>query len=364
MIESTPLIIELEETLKQGNPERRVEVLRKVTNLFLDDADRLSERQIRIFDDVLVHLIDKIEAAARVQLSETLAPIDNAPREVIRRLAYDKKISVAGPVLANSSRLDHDDLLHIAKTAEQSHLLAISERRSLTENLTDILVDRGDRKVVHSLAGNSGARFSPEGYTAMVRHSEKDESLIGKLGGRLDIPISLLRELLARATQTVRDHLMRIAPPEALQNIQLVLAEIAKGFVSTGAPRSNLDIALEVIKIINAEGKLTDDTVLQLARERKIDEVIAALSIRCGAAPDLIAKLMRHPDSDSLMIACKAAHLEARVAREILENRFAHHHMPLEELTKFSKEYRALSAETAKRTLRFMQVHKSTKSTG
>lgn len=364
MSDAVSLIVELEETLKQGKPERRVEVLRKVTNLFLDDADRLSEQQIRIFDDVLVHLVDKIETAARAQLSETLAPIDNAPREVIRRLAYDKKISVAGPVLTNSARIDQEDLLHIAKTAEQSHLLAISGRRSLNESLTDILVDRGDHQVVHSLASNTGARFSPQGYTAMVKHSEKDNTLVEKLGGRLDIPISLLRELLARATATVRDRLMRMAPPEALKNIQLVLAEIAKGFVSAGAPRSNLDIALEVVKIINSEGKLTDDTVLQFARERKIDEIIAALSIRCGASPDLIAKLMRHPESDSLMIACKAAHLEIRVAREILENRFSHHHMPLEELTKFSREYRALSVESAQRTLRFMQVHKAAKTAG
>lgn len=364
MSETAPLIIELEETLKHGTSERRIEVLRKVTDLFLDGADRLSEQQIRIFDDVLVHLIDRIETAARVQLSETLAPIDNAPWEVIRRLAYDEKIIVAGPVLKNSTRVADADLLRIAQTADQPHLLAISERRSLDENLTDILVDRGDRKVVHSLASNAGARFSPQGYSAMVRYSEGDDGLVEKLGGRLDIPISLLRELLARATRTVRDRLTQIAPPEALQNIQLVLADIAKGFVSAGLPRSNLDMAVETVKIINSEGRLTEDKIIQFARKHKIDEVIAALSIRSGATPDLIARLIRHPDSDSLMIACKAANLDIQVAREILENRFSHHHMPSGELTKFLKEYRTLSTTTAQRTLRFMQVHRAAKSAG
>jgi len=113
------LIAELEDAIKSGSPEKRVETLRRVTDLFLNDADRLNEAQVGLFDDVLCHLIKRIETKTLAELSGTLAPIDNSPIdnspiEVIRRLARNDEIAVAGPVLAQSARLTSDDLIEIA----------------------------------------------------------------------------------------------------------------------------------------------------------------------------------------------------------------------------------------------------------
>ena len=110
------IIAELEEAVKSGSSERRVETLRQVTNLFLHDAERLSEDQIKVFDDVLCVLISRVESRARAELSQRLAPIDYAPFEVIQHLARDNEIAVAGSVLANSSRLRTSDLVEIAST--------------------------------------------------------------------------------------------------------------------------------------------------------------------------------------------------------------------------------------------------------
>src|SRR5271169_4882689 len=98
------LIAELEDAIKSGSSDKRVQTLRRVTDLFLNDADRLNETQIGLFDDVLCHLIKQIETKALVELSENLAPVDNSPIEVIRRLAHSEEIAVAGPVLTQSAR--------------------------------------------------------------------------------------------------------------------------------------------------------------------------------------------------------------------------------------------------------------------
>jgi uncharacterized protein (DUF2336 family) len=132
MSNSTLAVIgELESALKDGSSAKRIETLRRVTDLFLDDADRLNEQQVKIFDDVLMHLIERIETKALVQLDSALAPVDNAPIEVIWRLADDDHIEVAGPVLVRSARLSDDDLVRIAERKSQQHLLAISGRASL-----------------------------------------------------------------------------------------------------------------------------------------------------------------------------------------------------------------------------------------
>src|SRR5882757_589662 len=132
---SSSLMAELEVAVKIGTAEKRVETLRRVTNLFLGESDKLNEQQISVFDDVLVHLIQRIETKALVQLSSTLAPVDNAPIEVVRRLSQHDEITIAGPILTKSNRLSEQDLIKIAKSKGQGHLLAISGRSALTEGV-------------------------------------------------------------------------------------------------------------------------------------------------------------------------------------------------------------------------------------
>ena len=153
------LLAELEVAVTAGSAEKRIDTLRRVTTLFLGESERLSEQQIAVFDDVLVHLIQRIENKALVQLSQTLAPLDSAPIEVVRHLARNDEITIAGPVLIRSNRLNENDLIGIAKSKGQGHLLAISGRASLSEAVTDVLVERGDSEVHHALAINSEAHF-------------------------------------------------------------------------------------------------------------------------------------------------------------------------------------------------------------
>jgi uncharacterized protein (DUF2336 family) len=122
------LIAELEDAIQSGSKDKRVETLRRVTDLFVADADRLSDQQIDVFDNVLGHLIKRIEDKALAELSRRLGPINNAPIDVVRRLARDDNIVVAEPILTTSARLSDTDLIEIASTKTPTHLMAISAR--------------------------------------------------------------------------------------------------------------------------------------------------------------------------------------------------------------------------------------------
>jgi uncharacterized protein (DUF2336 family) len=141
---SAVLIAELEGAVKGGSSARRIQMLRRVTDLFLSDADRLNEAQIGVFDDVLVRLIERMETQALAQLSATLSKSDLAPKEIVRQLAYHEEASVAVPVLSKSIRLSESDLIEIANTRGPQHLLAISNRAILNEPVTDALLKRGN----------------------------------------------------------------------------------------------------------------------------------------------------------------------------------------------------------------------------
>jgi uncharacterized protein (DUF2336 family) len=359
------LIVELEDAIKTGSSEKRVETLRRVTDLFLNDADRLNEAQIGLFDDVLCHLIKRIETKALVELSEHLAPVDNSPIEVIRRLAHNDEIAVAGPVLTQSARLTTSELVEIAGTKSQQHLLAISGRSQIEEALTDVLLDRGDREIVHRLARNAGARFSETGFATLVHNAETDESLAEKLGLRLDIPLRLLRDLLLKATEAVRARLLALAPPETKDEVQRVLAKISNEVSREATASRDFTKAQEGVLTMKKEGRLDEAALLEFANRRLYEQMVAALSMMSAASIEVIASLMKGARSNGLLIPCKAAGLKWPTVSAILRNRFAHHTMSEADLLLAKEDYLRLSQPSAQRVLRFWEVRtKTAKETG
>src|SRR5258708_15048853 len=213
ILQQYSIIAELEDAGRNGSSEKRVGTLRQVTDLFLQEADSLSEDQVKVFEDVFYIPIARVESRAKAELSQRLAPLDSAPFEVIQHLARDNDIAVAGEILANSSRLRTSDLVEIASTRGQDHLFAISSRTNLPEAVTDVIVDRGERKVIRKLANNASARFSDAGYSSIVARADADDELVEILGLRIDLPLKFLRDLLRRATAEVRARLAAVAPP-------------------------------------------------------------------------------------------------------------------------------------------------------
>ena len=140
------LIDDLEQSLATGTSEQRQKALLRVTDLFVVGANRYNEDQIGLFDEVIGKLAAAIETKARAKLANRLASLANAPRKVIRSLAFDDDFGVAEPVLTQSPRLDEADLIANASTKSQRHLNAIARRQSLTEAVTDVLVSLSQKR--------------------------------------------------------------------------------------------------------------------------------------------------------------------------------------------------------------------------
>jgi uncharacterized protein (DUF2336 family) len=351
------IIGELEDALSSGSSQKRVETLRQVTDLFLHDGERLNEEQVRVFDDVLCVLIARVESRARAELSKRLARIDYAPLEVIQHLAWDDEIAVAGNVLTNSSRLGTSTLVEIASTKGQDHLLAISGRINLPEAVTDVIVDRGERKVIRKLANNASARFSDAGYSSIVARADADDELVEILGLRIDLPLKFLRELLRRATSEVRARLVAIAPPELQEEIKRILKTIAgaAGVQTTSA--RDFSRAEKLVKLLKELNELDDAAIIKFAETKKFEEMTASLAILNNVPTEMMARLMEGLRSDLILIPCKSGGLSWPAVESILRNRPLQQPISEETLKLALKDYGKLSTESAQRTVRFWQVH-------
>ena len=235
MTEAKSFLAELDDAVLQGSTESRLRALWHATDLLI--AGRYTEDQIWVFGEVIGRLADEIEVAARAKLAKRLAHTDNAPINIINKLAFDDSIDVASPVLQHSERLDAKTLVINIRTKSQLHLLSISKRSSIPVLVTDELVTRGNREVVNSVATNNGARLSDFGFLHMIKRSETDSILAEQLGLRKEIPRHMFQQLIAKASDDVKRKLER-ERPDLIGQIQTSVTDVTGALQSKFGPAS------------------------------------------------------------------------------------------------------------------------------
>lgn len=351
-----PLLDELEAALASGANSRRIQILTQVTDLFIGGAPRYSEDQIGVFDEIMARLVTTIEAKARAKLAHRLAAIANAPSNVIHLLAFDDDIQVAHPVLKHSERLNEGQLLANASCKSQQHLYAISQRKTLSEAVTDVLVQRGDRHVVQSVVKNTGARFSDAGFRMLVRRSTGDDALATEVGLRTDIPRQHFLMLLEKASSTVRARLVA-ENPRASTTIDGVVAEVVGGIRSDARNASpNFAAAQVAVERQNRIRRISEADIYQYARERKFEETAIALSIMCDTPIDVVERALLDPGAEIVLILAKVAGLSSTTTKAILLLRAVERGMSAKDLELALTSFNRLQPDTARRVLGFFRT--------
>lgn len=351
------LIPELEEVVERGSSERRAETLKRITAFFLDGASHFNEDHVRLFDEVFGRLIAEIESKARAELSSKLAPVGNAPVTVVRQLAHDDDISIAGPVLSQSGRLDESDLVDIARTKSQAHLLAISGRSGIAEPVTDVLVSRGDSAVVQRVVENQTSRLSDMSFSKLVGQAESDGDLAEKVGLRPDIPPRLFRDLLLRATEVVQQRLFATARAETQDEIRRVLAKVSSEIRVKSGPR-DYAAAQQTIDALRQSGQLDEPALVEFAKQQRLEETVAALAALCAVPIEVVDRLMSGERPDPVLILGKAAGWSWPTVKAIILTRDGGKGVSSQALDSAYANFERLSPATAQRVMRFWQVRR------
>ena len=318
MTSSRSLIEELEDALTAYPASKREEALSRMTDLFVAGADHFADEHVRVFDDVIGRLAATIEADARAKLARRLAQVANAPINVSRTLAADPDIAVAEPLLRHSRRLSDAHLLATATTRGQQHMLAIAQRDALSETVTEMLVARGDREVVRSVAQNQGARFSNAAFRALVARSSGDEELAVHVGTRRDLPRQHLLKLIEVASATVRQKLSS-ADPETAATVREVIAEIGLGLrAATRRASTDYATARAEVESLQRAGKLNEDRIGEFADVGQFEHTAVALSLLTEAPIDVVERAMLDNNPDMIVILAKVAGFGWSTAQTLL----------------------------------------------
>ena len=349
------LIADIEDAIATGSPDQRVETLRRITDLFMVNVEHYSETQVGVFDDVISRLAERIEIKARAELANRLAPVANAPINVVRTLARDDAIAVAGPILAQSTRLTDEELIACARGDSQDRLFAISQRMSISETVSDLLVERGNQEVVRSVARNEGARFSDGGFGRLVERSSDDDELAVSVGLRKDIPQDHFRALISKASEAVFKKLAASNPAVAGE-VNRVLFDLTGHDVKAGAdePRDYAK-AKAAFDDLQRSGQPIEAAVQAFASAGKFEEIVVILANLCRLPTEAVERILsdKQADGDIALLLMKAADITWPTAKLVLEMRG---NLSRQAIETAYKHFERLQTTTAQRVVRFYQV--------
>jgi uncharacterized protein (DUF2336 family) len=356
---------EVEYAIRTGSPQKCSETVGRVTALFLASAERYNDEQIALFGDVFERLINTIELraladiGARIALAELsaqLAPLSQAPASVIGRLARHEEITIARPVLTESPKLTGDDLVEIAGSHGEKHLLAIAGRWWLQEIVTDALLARRFPSVSRRLVDNPGAKMSPAGFAVIVAQAVGDGELAVATGIRADLPRELRTRLLLGATDAVRTRLLSRAPPYLFEEIRAAVAAASTGTERELSRERDFAGAKQLIAQLRKDGALTEAMLLGFAGQKRYEETVAALAALAQSGIEIVRPLMQSLNSDGILVPCKVASLRWETVGAILDCRFSTGVTAESELIKLRSQYEELTSESAQRLLKLWSV--------
>lgn len=350
------LIPELDEIVKNGTAEKRAEAIERISDLFLQGAEHFGMQHVALFDDILVGLVPATEIDTRVDLAERLSKLNNAPPTLVKQLARESEIKIAGPILSRSPLLDEPTLVDIARGKGQEHLAAISGRPTLSPSVTDVIVRRGDRDVVRSVASNSGAQFSEYGYSGLIKRATDDGMLALAVGQREDLPAASLKQLLTKSVDIVRRRLFEMAKPKQKAAINQAMIEIS------GAPKSqpqarDFGPAQRAILALHDAGGLNEAALLGFARQHKYEEAIAALAALAGMRLPVVSQLVLGDRYDPILLLGKSIGLEWATVRALVGLRLGPGRVPAgPDIEEARINYERLSLATAQRVMTFWRM--------
>ena len=341
---------------REKSSEKRRELLGRVSDIFFEGAERYTDHETFLFGDVLTSLLDDVDVASKVELSERVAEADRAPRTLARALASDDQIEVASPVLQHSTALHEDDIIEIASRQSQNHLMAISKRTELGEKITDVIVSRGESKVLRSVAKNLGAQFSDQGFAKLADKSVGDDGLQDALSHRGDMPVEIAKRVLPVLPAEARGRLLDLLAEDPEKGAKLVnMARDAAERQKLLAKKRRLEAKIMAEDVKSGRIPL-DGVICKLADENRVPDIALVLGSISNIPANVVTNILMKADGEPIAMMCRSVNLAPDAFRAVAEMRVRRMKVPPSAARQLTMDYMTIDAASAERAIRFIKM--------
>ena len=340
---------------KEGSSEKRRELLRQITDVFLSDPPERTDRESMLFDEIIGAVAADLETQVRVELAKKVA-VSNVPvHRTARRLAMDV-IEVARPVIENSKSLSEADLLEVIKVKSQDHMLAVTKRPDIGENVSSALVAKGEDRVVVSLLENRTAKIDRETYQRVAERAEVSPVLHAPFVRNAQVPLDLLNNVYLKVEHDLRREIMRkfhgVSPAELEAALEASRNHLSSAY---GALPDDFQIAKDQITALEKRAALAPPVLVQLLRENKRTAFLLAFAKLVDVEFELGRRLVDTSDIDALAMLCRGAGFERGLFVTLCIT-IINDGSGLSKAEKYGQLYEQVPVAAAQRALRFWKV--------
>lgn len=287
----------------------RRELFDNVVELFIADDHRLSERERTLMAGILDRLVSEVEVAVRGELAERLAKMPDAPAELLEVVANDR-VEVARPVLLVTRLLEDAQLIEVVRQRGREHALVVATRETVSEDVSDVLVENGDPDVIETLLNNAGAELSRAAMTYLVAEAERFDRFQEPLLRRHDLPADLAMNLYWLVSAAWRRYIVETF---AVEQTELDSAlEAATAAASHSKSSTVGEASAELASSLSGENRLTPGLVLTLLRQGRVPAAVAGLANLGGITQPLTRHVLIDAGGESLAILARAVGFDRR----------------------------------------------------
>jgi uncharacterized protein (DUF2336 family) len=347
----------LKDFANETSSDKRRELLRRATDVFLAEGRPLTDEENHMLDGVVSVVSADLSAQVRVELARKIAASPIPFSRTARTLALDH-IDVARPILEQSRSLSETDLLHVIDNRSHDHMMAITQRRDIGEQVAHALATKGEDRVVVSLLENEHAQIGAETFAHVAGRAEHSEALHAPFVRRQGVPLHLLHDLYLKVETGLRRDILRqyegVSEAELEAAFERSRMRLSKSY---GALPADYDAAKRRMDNAVRLGKLTPPVLVTLLREgaAKQTDFVLSFAKLAGVNYEIIDRLVSSGDLDALAMLCRAAGFD-RPLFVTLAILIVGKDAPMTRVKEFGELYNGVPLEAAQRAIRFWKV--------
>lgn len=246
--------------IKDPSGENRREAAVKISSTY--SAEDLTEDERNIAEDILRAMAKDVEVSVREALAENLKEYSGLSHDLAVTMASDVE-SVALPVIQFSDVLSDDDLLDIVRTQGTEKQTAVAQRATVSEEVSDALVETGKEDVVATLVGNDGAAISDKTFDKVLVGFKESDLVKTSMVGRSQLPVAVAERMVSLVSEKLQEQLVakHSLPPDVATD--LIIQSRERATLGLLAPDSSIMDVHALAAQLHENGRLTPSIILR-----------------------------------------------------------------------------------------------------
>jgi uncharacterized protein (DUF2336 family) len=329
-------------------------VLELVADLFVAQGESMGEAARDACLELADRLIPRAGPEPRAQALRRLAA---SPAVTADRLGAWARgpIETAAPVLEHGAKLASSEILEILRRSGPEHVRAAARRPSLSEDLADAIVARGDRQALAFLVANRSARLSPKSFGAVADLAWRDAGLRDAFVQRSDLPGEVVDKLWPSLHVGFKARLVASGFRYSMSEVAEVGRETSAALIDavrSGALPQSIDTYAALVR----DGLVgIDEALVEIMQTGRLVEAAQLIARRHGLDEGIALNLLYGVYDHGPAVLARHAGLGEDVCLRIAEARARLSWVPSPDLRRMLATAKGITAEEAAEILGALQ---------